>query len=142
MIKNLQHQSAYGKIQQGKPTSWTDHLGKVWKPINSVRQLQFKISTHAAMRAFVFHRDNFCCLRCGARAIDVPDLYCGRYSLETDTFLKDGCRDVLILDHILTRKAGGLNHPINLQALCDTCNKRKIPEDLRATSEFLRGAPS
>jgi 5-methylcytosine-specific restriction endonuclease McrA len=77
------------------------------------------------------------CVRCGAKAIEVPTDYDGRFTLWTNTFTKKGgWRDVLILDHILTRKAGGQNRVENLQTLCETCNRRKVAEDKEAARQF------
>lgn len=117
---------------------WTDHLGIVWALPVMQGPLKFKLPSHAAIRAFVFHRDGYKCRRCPARAVNIPDAYDGRYTLFTDTLVRSrkGDRswsDVLIVDHVLTRRAGGRNHPDNLQTLCETCNKQKQAEDRAAT---------
>lgn len=118
--------------------TWTDHNGRIW-PVTTMRgRLKFKLPSHAALRAYVFHRDGFRCRKCPAKAASVPVGYDGRYTLVTDTRVKarNGSRswhDVLIVDHVLTLKAGGRNHPSNLQTLCETCNKRKQVEDRLAT---------
>ena len=55
---------------------------------------------HRALREFVIHRDGGRCKRCGSR-------------------------ELLVADHILSRRNGGAHHPNNLQCLCDSCNSRK-----------------
>ena len=117
------------KSQDG---TWTDHLGRVWAVVQSRRRLKFKYPAHAALRAHVFHRDGYKCVRCNASAIDVPLDYSGADTLFTDTFVSSGFRDMLVVDHILTLKAGGPNVIENFQTLCETCNKRKSREDRAA----------
>jgi len=109
--------------------TWTDYRGHIWPVIESRRRLKFKYPSHAALRAQIFHRDGYKCVRCGATAINVSDNYNGSKTLLTDTFVPSGFRDVLVVDHILTLKAGGLNVIENFQILCETCNKRKSRED-------------
>lgn len=114
--------------------TWTDYLGRTWVVPSSVRRLKFKQAGHAALRAHIFHRDGYRCCRCPAAAFDVPDGYDGRYTLWTDTFVSSGWRDLLVVDHVLTLKAGGLNRIENFQTLCETCNKRKQREDRAAAA--------
>lgn len=121
---------------------WTDAWGQEWPVVRSPRALKFKIPCHAALRRHVFHRDGYACRHCGAKAIDVPENYSGRFTLNTNTFVcgREGWNDVLILDHIVTRKAGGQNIVENLQTLCETCNRRKgSAEDRAARLEFSKG---
>ncbi|MFY4004913.1 HNH endonuclease [Achromobacter denitrificans] len=118
----------YAKIV---PT-WTDFKGRIWPEVQSQRRLKFKYPSHAALRAHIFHRDGFACVRCEARAIEVPADYSGRDTLFTNTFVSSGNRDMLVLDHVLTLRAGGRNVIANFQALCETCNKRKQREDKAA----------
>lgn len=124
----------YGKIHS---SFWTDAWGRQWAVVRSPYALKFKIPCHAALRRHVFYCDGYMCRHCGAKAIDIPENYDGRLTLQTDTFVRGtGWRDVLILDHIVTRKAGGLNAVENLQTLCETCNRRKIhaaDKDARAS---------
>lgn len=107
---------------------WTDAWGQQWSVVQSPDALKFKIPCHAALRRHVFFRDNYTCRHCGAQAIEVPKNYTGRYTLSTNTFVRSHptWNDLLILDHIVTRKAGGRNVVENLQTLCETCNRRKI----------------
>lgn len=119
----------YAKIV---PTFWTDHRGQQWPVILSSRRLKFKYPAHAALRAHVFHRDGYRCVRCGAQGIDLPIEFTGRDTLFTNTLARSGRPDVLVLDHVLTLPAGGRSTIENLQTLCDTCNKRKQPEDKAA----------
>lgn len=126
----------YGQIQ-----CWTNSLGQTRPVVSSRYQLNFRCPSHSELRKFVFHRDNFSCLLCGAKAVNIPIKYDGRKCLETDTFVKSkksnrSWPDILVVDHIVTRRAGGTNHPNNLQTLCETCNKRKQKEDKAAAAAF------
>lgn len=114
--------------------TWTDYLGRTWVVPSSTRRLQFRNAGHAALRAHVFHRDGYQCRRCPASAVDVPKQYDGRYTLWTNTTVSSGWKDVLVVDHVLTLKAGGLNRLENFQTLCETCNRRKQREDKAATA--------
>lgn len=99
---------------------WTDHLG-VRRRVSRIRgSLLFsQISAHAALRAYVFHRDGFSCRACGATAVAVPDVYRGDVSLFSSN------KSHLEVDHIVSRRNGGSHHPDNLQCLCSRCNGRK-----------------
>lgn len=116
----------YAKVA---PQFWIDHNGHVWPVIQSHRRLKFKYPLHAAHRAFVFHRDGYKCTRCDAYAVCVPENYDGKETLQTNTLISSGYKDFLVVDHILTLNAGGLNVIENFQTLCETCNKKKIKED-------------
>lgn len=111
---------------------WTDFRGRKWPIVKSRRRLKFKYASHAALRAHVFHRDRFCCVRCGVAAINVPDEYDGSKTLSTSAMGRGGFPVDLALDHLKTLKAGGRNTVENLQALCETCNRKKQPEDRAA----------
>lgn len=115
---------------------WTDWQGRIWPVITTVRRLKFKYPAHAALRAHIFRRDGFCCVRCGARALNVPASYDGRHTLFTNTKVSSGYPDMLILDHILTLPAGGRNVVENFQTLCETCNRRKQKEDKANTAAY------
>lgn len=80
---------------------WTDHLG-VTRPAPQIlgRLKHGKCPGHAALRAFVIHRDGGKCRVCGAT-------------------------ESLVADHIVSRRNGGSHHPSNLQCLCQICNARK-----------------
>lgn len=99
--------------------TWIDHNGAKWKTPTIIGRLKFECPGHAALRAFVFQRDVFTCLACGAKAIDVPSLYTGRHTLGTD---RGWC---LVMDHIVPRCSGGAHHPSNLRTFCDSCNAKK-----------------
>ena len=114
--------------------TWTDYAGRVWPEVKSRRRLKFKYPMHAALRATVYRRDGFSCRRCGAKAKDVPEAYDGRFTLWTDTLTGVGSQDVLVVDHVLTLRAGGRNVIENFQTLCETCNRRKTKEDKAAFS--------
>ncbi|WP_409241999.1 HNH endonuclease [Curvibacter microcysteis] len=47
----------------------------------------------------------------------------------------------LVVDHILTLKAGGLNVVENFQTVCVTCNKKKLREGRTATVAYLARLP-
>lgn len=117
-----------------QPSTWTDYRGRTWKVTTMRGRLKFKIPCHAALRAHVFHRDGYRCQRCGEPAVGVPADYDGRSALLTDKLDGGGWRVALILDHILTLKAGGRNVVENLQALCEQCNKSKQVEDKAAAA--------
>jgi 5-methylcytosine-specific restriction endonuclease McrA len=120
--------------------TWTDFRGNRWKIVTSHRRLKFKYPGHAALRAHVFYRDEFKCLDCGAQGTNIPPEYDGSECLQTNSFLKDGYRDILILDHILTLKAGGRSVIENLQCLCQTCNRKKIRFDVLDAIDYRRSA--
>lgn len=129
----------YGKVfsriweSDRQSSMWTDYSGKQWPVVRSTRRLKFKNPSHAALRAHVHRRDGYCCVRCGVLASYVPPNYDGRMALVTTARTKDGWPVLLVLDHVLTLKAGGLNEASNLQSLCETCNLKKMPEDAAAT---------
>lgn len=120
--------------------TWTDYKGRTWPVVSSSRRLKFKYPSHAALREHVFTADGFKCRRCDAKASFVPNGWDGRSTLFTDTKVSSGFPDMLIVDHVLTLKAGGANVVGNFQTLCETCNKRKQREDKAATFAFIRGA--
>lgn len=120
-------------------STWTDWQGRCWHVTTMRGRLKFNIPCHAALRAHIFHRDGFKCRRCGVQAADVPQHYDGRETLFTDSRDGGGWRVLLILDHILTLKAGGGNTVDNLQALCEQCNKSKQREDKAAAALYRRG---
>lgn len=117
---------------------WTDFRGRQWPVVMSACRLKFRYPAHAALRAHVFHRDGFRCCRCPAVGVDVPTNYDGRYVLYTNTRVSDCWRDMLILDHVITLRAGGRSVVENLQTLCETCNRRKIPYDIAMAKGLVR----
>lgn len=121
----------YGKAIQ---STWTDHHGKTWPVDSSVGPLKFYLPSHAALRSFVFFRDQYGCRRCSTKAISVPVDYDGKLALDTDKRMASGMYDILVVDHIITRRAGGGHHHTNLQTLCETCNKHKSREDGKAVA--------
>jgi len=123
----------YGRVYS---KFWTDGDGLQWPVVVSDLSLKFSYPSHAALRSHVFKRDRFQCVRCGAKAVDPPGNYDGRFTLKTNTRLSSGYADILVLDHIVTRKAGGRSVVDNLQTLCETCNKNKSSEDNATTSAF------
>lgn len=111
--------------------TWIDHNGRRW-PTPTIRgRLKFKIPLHAALRVFVFVRDNFTCDECGVRPARPPRLYTGRNAIGLPR--RRGC---LVMDHVLARANGGSHHPSNLRTKCRVCNTKKAgavdaPESLR-----------
>lgn len=73
----------------------------------------YKYPAHAALRRFIYERDDFTCQCCGKRYAP-PAGY-------------DGCKSIkdLELDHIIPLSRGGLGCVENLQTLCSSCNSRK-----------------
>lgn len=105
---------------------YTDHKGIVREVPRVKGILRFKVPLHAALRAYIFHRDGYRCCYCGAYALQVPPDYNGRYTLRTNRGL------CLVTDHKTPIRLGGTHHPDNLQTLCDSCNARKsCREDCR-----------
>lgn len=94
---------AYARIEEG---FWTDPKGKIWRVISAKkRPFQEKYKTRSiALRNYVFERDGYVCRNCG----------------KTET---------LVLDHVKPLRAGGTNHPNNLQCLCHSCNSKKVKTD-------------
>jgi 5-methylcytosine-specific restriction endonuclease McrA len=117
---------------------WTDFRGKRWRVITSGRRLKYRTPAQQALRVHVFHEDGYACRACGAKAENVPADYDGTYVLFTNTRCASGWPDMLIVDHVLTLKAGGTSRVENLQTLCDTCNKRKTKHDRAMTAEYLK----
>lgn len=112
-------------------STWVDHDG-VERRVPSPRRLKFKFPGHAALRAFVMKRDGYQCQWCGAKAVDVPEDYDGRDALKSDRIYpaKGRMRPFawpvyLVVDHVLSIRNGGTNHPANMQCLCDSCNAAK-----------------
>jgi len=111
---------------------WTDKTG-TQRPVPSPRRLKFKYPAHAALRVFCYARDGYRCVGCGAKARSIPPSYDGHEALQSDRLStskaarKYGWRayETLVLDHIVSLRNGGTNHPNNLQTLCDFCNASK-----------------
>lgn len=120
----------------GRKPTWVDYKGRIWPVVASTRRLKFKYPSHAALREHVFVRDDFQCCRCDARATNIPAGWNGRETLLTNTKISSGYSDMLIVDHIVTLKAGGLNVINNFQTLCETCNKSKQREDIAAARAY------
>jgi hypothetical protein len=80
--------------------TWADADGVVHK-VKAPRRLDYGQSGPAHLREFVMQRDGRQCVVC------------------------EGGED-LVIDHIVSLKNGGTNHPANLRVLCGTCNCRKV----------------
>lgn len=119
---------------------WTDHKGAAWPITRSLRRLKFRYPAHAALRAYVFHRDGYRCVKCNVTAVDVPNDYTGRWALATTGRHRDGSQALLVVDHVVTLKAGGKNEVENLQSLCELCNLRKMSEDNAASAVYRRNS--
>lgn len=103
---------------------WTDHHG-VSRKTSSMKKLHFgRLPSHAALRAFVYQRDGYACQWCGV-SVPAPDQYDGRDNLKTGLLDKDGWDIWFVVDHVVSRRNGGSNHPENLQMLCYPCNSAK-----------------
>lgn len=100
-------------------STWTDYNGKTWRTVTPRHRLRFQQVGPSTLRVTVFMRDAFRCRKCGERAINIPVNYDGRYALSTE---HGRC---LLLDHVVSLRNGGSNHPDNLQAYCDRCNRAK-----------------
>lgn len=125
-------------IERDGKVYWQDHLGRYWRLSLTKQRLRFqKIPSHAALRAFVFHRDGYQCLHCGARATEpIPTDYTGQSTLDAQGSW------MLVTDHILSIRNGGTHHPNNLQTLCDSCNARKAALIDRKSAEGRDGNES
>lgn len=111
----------YIKVQN---TFWTDHAG-VARPVSRMKKLCFtKLPSHAALRAFVYVRDRFSCKWCGVTATAI-DGYDGKTNVATGLRSTEGWDIWFVVDHVVSRRNGGSNHPSNLQMLCDPCNSAK-----------------
>lgn len=100
---------------------WTDEGGRQWKAPTSKRRMDYaRFPLHAAVRAFVHRRDEFKCRACGRKCSCPSTPYDGVEAVICDD------DTLLVVDHILSLRRGGTNHPSNLQLLCDPCNARKV----------------
>ena len=107
-------------------THWFDSDGTKRRVRAAGKKLHFRNPSHAALRAFVYRRDSFTCVKCGWQPSEmplVPELYTGEFTLTGPEI--DGKRRELQLDHKIPRIDGGSNHPDNLQTLCFGCNASK-----------------
>jgi 5-methylcytosine-specific restriction endonuclease McrA len=68
---------------------------------------------------------------------EVPIYYNGAESLYVTRLSRAGYRSFLVIDHVLSLRNGGTNHPDNLQTLCDCCNAAKSG---LVDSKFVRAA--
>ncbi|MES2262132.1 MAG: HNH endonuclease [Pseudomonadota bacterium] len=90
-----------------------------------MKKLHFtRLPSHAALRAFVYQRDGFCCQWCGVSAPPPPQ-YDGKDNVLTGATSKQGWDIWFVVDHVVSMRNGGSNHPQNLQMLCDPCNSAK-----------------
>lgn len=110
---------------------WADDDGAVYPVPAMGRRLKFASSpAHAKLRAFVFRRDGFTCVRCAWKPGDLPAVYDGRRTLGVTIIpatkpWKKSALTYLEVDHRISRSHGGSNHPDNLQTLCKRCNAGK-----------------
>lgn len=113
-------------------TLWTDHRGQQWHEPEIIGRLKFRIRCHAALRAFVMHRDGFACAKCNVAGEDPGADYDGR-----DAVMLATGRSCLVVDHIVSRRNGGRHHPSNMQTLCESCNaaKASLVDAKRSRSE-------
>lgn len=104
---------------------WVDHHGTIRPHAGNRQALNYLKPDHAALRAYVMWRDQYACQSCGSRAEHVPDGYDGAKALRTES------GQYLVVDHVLSRRAGGSNRPTNLQCLCLPCNSAKTARDFQ-----------
>lgn len=111
---------------------WKDLDGIRHKSIQSTNALDFKRPLHKKVRNFVFRRANFTCQLCGVSPEKIPENYDGSGIF----YVRDlnGNLVYMVVEHILSRRCGGTNHPDNLQCACETCNRKKIKHDI---ADFL-----
>jgi 5-methylcytosine-specific restriction endonuclease McrA len=111
------------------PRTWTDQLGIVRRvPSRHQKRLRpSKIPLHRALRSFIFWRDFYKCVRCATPAIDLTldQVYRGERPLTAVSSRRPGDLVSLVMDHRVSQRNGGTNHPDNLQTLCDDCNGLK-----------------
>lgn len=87
----------YGKVSS---RFWTDEHGKEHRVL-APQRLKWSSTGPRRLRDFVMRRDRGACVICGST--DEP-----------------------VLDHRVSLKNGGTNHPDNLRCLCGACNARKV----------------
>jgi 5-methylcytosine-specific restriction endonuclease McrA len=124
----MSNQTAVGCLKADEPATWTDHKGREHKTPAGKKLHMARYPLHAALRAYVYHRDGFMCTICGAKALPMPvdpAAYDGFETLSTDRRINQYWNALLVIDHIISRRNGGSNHPSNLQTLCDPCNCAK-----------------
>lgn len=78
---------------------WVDQFGNSHRVL-APRRLNYSQSGPKQLRDFIYQRDGYRCAICLSA-------------------------DFLVIDHIVSLKNGGSNHPDNLRTLCATCNTRK-----------------
>lgn len=79
--------------------TWVDSSGEEHRVLAGIR-LNYSQSGPMRLRNYVFMRDSYKCSVC-----------------ESDSNL--------VIDHIISMKNSGTNHPDNLRVLCNPCNSRK-----------------
>ena len=103
-----------GLLAKDQPPTWTDWEG-VERRVPKW-DLCFTTDAHDRLRNHVWRRDGYACQGCGRLSnghglIEGPD---------------DGIADQLCIDHVISQRNGGGNHPDNLQSLCRKCNAVKV----------------
>lgn len=104
---------------------WLDDQGNCFVVPSRSQRPRYKYPSHAALRSFVYRRDGFMCKTCGTSPSSIPDGYDGHETLKVPRRSKAGFGSMLVIDHIVSLRNGGTNHPDNLQTLCDCCNAAK-----------------
>lgn len=106
-------------------TSWS--RGKMNAPIIGKKTplMCWKRKSHAQMYLYIAERDNYSCVRCGAKSINFSLQIIIDGSKPFRCKRPNGMDSFLVLDHIISRRNGGTNDPDNLQLLCDSCNSKK-----------------
>ncbi len=88
-----------GMLAKDAPPTWEDASGHIW-PVPRMLGRLVRGETNDALKGYVLARDNETCAWCGTT-------------------------DHIIVDHIISWRAGGSHHPMNLRALCYPCNMFK-----------------
>ncbi|MCK4792041.1 MAG: HNH endonuclease [Desulfobacteraceae bacterium] len=102
-----------------KKEFWINPADGIRRPIPSSKYKLTKTVSGRMLYRYIIERDNNTCRICGEHPEPFPSY---RYT-----------GPCIVVDHILTRKHGGTHHPQNLQAICDTCNARKLWFDRNPT---------
>lgn len=86
-------------LAKDAPSTWEDASGHIWPVPRRLSRLA-PGDVNDALKRYVLARDNETCSWCGTT-------------------------DSIVVDHIISWRAGGSHHPMNLRALCYNCNTFK-----------------